>query len=89
MPCARRWECPALPPRSVAQARGEFVFLALRCRDGFAVADFTARFGLDPHEAFPHLAGLERDGLLARAADRWHLTPRGLLVADSVFTTFL
>ncbi len=45
--------------------------------------------GLDPHEAFPHLAGLERDDLLERAADRWRLTPRGLLVADSVFATFL
>ena len=74
---------------SVAQARGEFVFLALRCRDGFSAADFAARFGLDPHEAFPHLAGLERDDLLGRAADRWRLTPRGLLVADSVFATFL
>lgn len=74
---------------SGAQARGEFVFLALRCRDGFAVADFSARFGADPTAAFPHLVALERDGLLEHAADRWRLTARGLLVADSVFATFL
>ncbi|MFN8640539.1 MAG: radical SAM family heme chaperone HemW [Candidatus Binatia bacterium] len=74
---------------SVAQARGELVFLALRCTDGFAAADFTTRFGVDPCVAFPHLATLERDGLIEGAAGRWRLTPRGLLVADSVFATFL
>jgi oxygen-independent coproporphyrinogen-3 oxidase len=71
------------------QARGEFAFLGLRCSDGFAVADFAARFGCDPATAFPHLAGLARDGLLRLADGRCRLTERGLLVADSVFATFL
>jgi oxygen-independent coproporphyrinogen-3 oxidase len=72
-----------------AQARGEYVFLGLRCSDGFAVDDFTARFGADPSVAFPHLAALARDDLLHLAGGRWHLTARGLLLADSVFATFL
>src|SRR5690606_14664569 len=72
-----------------AQARGEFAFLGLRCTEGFAEADFAARFGRTPEDAFPHLEGLLRDGLLERDADRWRLSERGLLVADSVFATFL
>jgi len=74
---------------SIEQARGEFAFLNLRCSDGFAIADFADRFGTDPGTAFPHLAGLERDGLLRLSDSRWSLTERGLLVADSVFATFL
>lgn len=74
---------------TVDQARGEFVFLNLRCTDGFAAADFTARFGLAPAAAFPHVTALERDGLLEQAAGRYRLTERGLLQADGVFATFL
>lgn len=74
---------------TAAQARGEFAFLGLRCSDGFAVADFAARFGCDPPAAFPHLAALTRDGLIHLAGGRCRLTDRGLLVADSVFATFL
>jgi oxygen-independent coproporphyrinogen III oxidase len=74
---------------TVDQARGEFVFLNLRCTDGFAAAEFTARFGLAPAAAFPHVTALERDGLLEQAAGRYRLTERGLLQADGVFATFL
>jgi oxygen-independent coproporphyrinogen-3 oxidase len=71
------------------QARGEFAFLGLRCLRGFAAGDFVQRFGCDVDEAFPHLEGLRRDGLLQREDEYVSLTERGLLVADSVFATFL
>lgn len=71
------------------QARGEFAFLGLRCRDGFDCAEFVGRFGQDAEAAFPHLAQLVRDDLLRLADGRCRLTDRGLLVADSVFATFL
>ena len=74
---------------SSSQARGEFAFLNLRCRDGFAAGEFTARFASEPQDAFPHLATLQRDGLIQLADGRYRLTERGLLVADSVFATFL
>jgi len=74
---------------SAAQQRGEFAFLGLRCSEGFAITEFERRFGVAPSDAFPHLAALERDDLLERAGGRWRLTERGLLVADSVFATFL
>ncbi|MDX2170285.1 MAG: radical SAM family heme chaperone HemW [Deltaproteobacteria bacterium] len=74
---------------SDAQARGEFVFLGLRCSDGFAAAAFARRFGSEFAQAFPHAEAFVRDGMLECAGGRWRLTERGLLFADSVFATFL
>lgn len=71
------------------QARGEFVFLGLRCLDGFPASAFAERFGDELGAIFPHIDNLCRDGLLRCPAGRWQLTQRGLLLADSVFATFL
>jgi oxygen-independent coproporphyrinogen-3 oxidase len=70
------------------QARGEFVFLALRLASGFEDGRFRERFGMDFLTAFPHAERLRSDGLLAKDGARWHLSPRGLLLADSIFATF-
>lgn len=74
---------------SDSQAQGEMVFLALRCRRGLSADAFRSRFGRSVESAFPHVADLQRDGLLVREAGDWQLTERGLLLADSVFATFL
>ena len=79
----------AVEELTVRQARGEFVFLGLRCLDGFAAADFHTRFGVELAAVFPHLTDLCHSGLLCRSDGRWQLTPRGVLLADSVFATFL
>jgi oxygen-independent coproporphyrinogen-3 oxidase len=71
------------------QARGEFVFLGLRCLDGFAADDFSARFGVDFLAVFPHVTALHGDGLLQCTDGRWKLTAQGVRLADSVFATFL
>jgi oxygen-independent coproporphyrinogen-3 oxidase len=71
------------------QARGEFVFLGLRCLDGFAAGDFYTRFGADCLAVFPHVTILCDGGLLQCSDGRWKLTAQGLLLADSVFATFL
>ncbi|HXQ22418.1 MAG TPA: radical SAM family heme chaperone HemW [Candidatus Acidoferrales bacterium] len=71
------------------QARGEFVFLGLRCCDGFAATAFRERFGAELPALFSHVDDLRDGGLLECSAGRWRLTPRGLLLADSVFATFL
>lgn len=73
----------------VRQARGEFVFLGLRCCDGFAARAFQQRFGEELPAAFPHVLHLRDEGLLQCARGQWQLTPRGLLLADSVFATFV
>jgi oxygen-independent coproporphyrinogen-3 oxidase len=71
------------------RARGEFVFLGLRCLDGFGAEDFRLRFGAEMLALFPHARDLCDGGLLQCSGDRWKLTAQGLLLADSVFATFL
>ena len=71
------------------QARGEFVFLGLRCRTGFSAAAFHGRFADDVVTLFPHVADLRAAGLLQCAEGQWQLTARGVMLADSVFATFL
>ena len=72
-----------------SQARGEFVFLGLRLRTGFDGEEFASRFGVDFASAFPHARSLQADGLLLASGPRWRLSERGLMLADSVFATFL
>lgn len=74
---------------SPEQARGEYAFLGLRCTEGIGAAAFAERFGLEFPRAFSHVERLRCDGLLEQVAGRWRLTPRGLLLADSVFATFV
>jgi len=71
------------------QAKGEFVFLGLRLSNGIDGQDFADRFGVDFTAAFPHVRRLVEDDLLIHEGSRWRLTPRGLIIADSVFVTFL
>lgn len=79
----------AVEELDLRQARGEFVFLGLRCLDGFAADAFRTRFGADLATLFPHVADLCAGGLLQCRAGRWRLTAQGVLLADSVFATFL
>jgi putative oxygen-independent coproporphyrinogen III oxidase len=71
-------------------AAGEFVFLNLRLREGFALADFEARFGESFDARFGERAApLVDGGMLLRTADRICLSDRGLELADSVFAEFV
>ena len=68
----------------------EFVFLNLRLRSGFALADFRNRFGRDFDEVFgARSAPLLEGGLLMREDGRIFLSDRGLELADSVFAEFV
>lgn len=71
-------------------AMGEFVFLNLRLREGFASADFSARFDMSFDEAFGARAARLFEGeLLENRAGRIRLTERGLELADSIFAEFV
>jgi oxygen-independent coproporphyrinogen III oxidase len=71
-------------------AHGEFVFLNLRLRDGFALADFEARFGASFDSVFGTCAARLFEGeLLVRDRGRIYLSERGLELADSVFAEFI
>jgi len=74
----------------VTIARGEFVFLNLRLREGFRLADFEARFGESFDRVFgARAARLFEGGLLIRGEGRIYLSERGLELADSVFAEFI
>lgn len=70
------------------QARGEFLFLNLRQRDGMSLSGFARRFGQPFFAQFPHATDLLSEGLLAQSGGKVRLTSKGLLVADSVFASF-
>jgi oxygen-independent coproporphyrinogen-3 oxidase len=68
----------------------EFVFLNLRLRAGFALADFRARCGRDFDAVFgARAARLFEGGLLERMDGSIRLTDRGLELADSIFAEFV
>lgn len=71
-----------------AQAMGETCWLGLRERRGLDLDAFAARFGEPLDAAFAHVAELVADGLVERAGRHLRLTTQGLLVADSVFSSF-
>jgi putative oxygen-independent coproporphyrinogen III oxidase len=73
----------------VAQARGDFVFTGLRRIAGVDETAFVDRFGLSLVDAFPHVTGLLRDGLVERTGRRLRLSTRGLRFADTVAATFV
>ncbi len=71
-------------------AAGEFVFLNLRLREGFALGDFARRFDESFDTVFGARAvGLFDGGLLIRERDRIRLSDRGLELADSIFAEFV
>lgn len=71
-------------------AAGEYAFLGLRTTDGLGEESFRARFGTSLERMFPETRRMLGEGLLERrAGGRIALTRRGLLVADSVFASFL
>jgi oxygen-independent coproporphyrinogen-3 oxidase len=73
-----------------AIAAGEFVFLNLRLREGFALTDFESRFGVSFDAQFgAQAASLFDAGLLLREDGRIRLSDRGLELADSVFAQFV
>ncbi|HKN12397.1 MAG TPA: radical SAM family heme chaperone HemW [Candidatus Binatus sp.] len=73
-----------------ATAQSEFVFLNLRLREGFALADFHERFGRNFECIFGRIATpLFNHGLLTLDRGRIKLTDRGLEMADSVFAEFV
>ncbi len=81
-----RVECESL---TRDQAMGEFVFLGLRQSEGLDAAAFAARFQASFAAHFPEVQSLCREELLEATGRGFRLTPRGLLLADTVFARFV
>lgn len=86
-------DASAGPPERLDEngARGEAAFLALRTAAGLSAARFAAEFGAPPRAFFATaIDELASAGLLSEAEDgSLALTPRGFLLADTVFERFV
>lgn len=68
----------------------EAVFLGLRCLDGVVFAQMKAKYRVDIAAFYEkEIALLEKQGLLNVTTEKMQLTERGLLLANTVFATFL
>jgi oxygen-independent coproporphyrinogen-3 oxidase len=74
---------------TMRQAMSEFLFLGLRQAEGVDASAFAQRFGAPLAQGFPHLRDLCSEGVLESTAVGYRLSPRGLLLADSVFVRLL
>ncbi|MGE5218468.1 MAG: radical SAM family heme chaperone HemW [Chloroflexota bacterium] len=71
------------------KAAGEFMFLGLRMTEGVAIETFSARFGKLPPDFYPRIKIWIDGGFLEQRQGHLRLTPRGLLVANSIFVEFM
>ena len=69
-------------------AMKEFIYLALRTKDGLATADFQRRFGERPEKNFS-LAFAKTSRDLHQDDGRWHFGPEAWLLYDHLITHFL
>lgn len=73
-----------------ATLRADAMILGLRLLEGVSTAEFAARFGMTPEQAFPEaIVRHEGFGLIERAEGRLRLTERGLLLANEIFIDLL
>jgi oxygen-independent coproporphyrinogen-3 oxidase len=68
----------------------EAVYLGLRQTKGIAVDKFDKKFGVNFKARYAGIiAGLEEKGLLKVSPNRYALTPKGMLLLDSITTQFI
>jgi len=71
------------------KAAAEFMFLGLRMIEGISLSSFRERFGQNPLERYPEIANWLDGALLEEKAGFLGFTPKGLLVANSIFVHFM
>lgn len=71
------------------KAAGEFLFLGLRMTEGILLRRFTERFGKAPVDLYPRIRDWINGDLMEETADHLRLTPKGLLLANSIFVELM
>ena len=74
---------------AVADLPFEFVLNALRLNEGFALADFASRTGLDASAVEPRLRAAQARGLIEFAAPRWRASALGRRFLNDLQAGFL
>ncbi len=73
----------------LAKAAGEFMFLGLRMTEGISSELFRARFAKQPVEFYPRIETWIEGGFLQQRGEFLRLTPKGLMLANSIFVEFM
>jgi len=71
------------------KAAGEFMFLGLRMIEGISTEDFRQRFGKSPMDFYPKIESWIEGELLEEKAGSLRFTPKGLMLANSIFVHFM
>jgi putative oxygen-independent coproporphyrinogen III oxidase len=71
------------------RAAGEHMFSGLRLVEGICLEAFATRFGKSAAELYPQISQWVGAGLMEIDSNRLRLTPRGILVANSIFVHFV
>ncbi len=73
----------------LTKAAGEFMFLGLRMMEGVSIETFRSRFGKTPEEFYPRISSWIEGDFLEEHRGRLRLTPKGLMLANSIFVEFM
>jgi oxygen-independent coproporphyrinogen-3 oxidase len=79
-------EREAIDPR---QAAAEFMFLGLRMTEGICSDIFRQRFGQTHRQFYPQIDSWIEGDLLIESAGFLRFTPKGLMLANSIFVHFM
>ena len=71
------------------KAAGEFMFLGLRLTEGIRIENFRQRFGKSPVVFYPQIESWIDGELLEENGCFLRFTPKGLLLANSIFVHFM
>jgi len=71
------------------KAAGEFMFLGLRLIAGISIETFRAKFGRTPADFYPRIGTWIEGELLEEHKGCLRLTPKGLMLANSIFVEFM
>ena len=72
-----------------SKAAGEFMFLGLRMIEGVSVKKFRARFGKAPAEMYSRIREWIDADVMEEKRGHLRLTPKGLMLANSIFVEFM
>ena len=73
----------------LTKAAGEFMFLGLRMTEGVSTQRFCSIFGKSPVEFYPSMRNRIDGELLDEKQGYLRLTPKGLMLANSIFVEFM
>ncbi len=74
---------------SQEERREEYVMLSLRTVEGFDPAYFARRYDADPEPLAALLREYEYRGLAKQEGGRWHFTPEGFLISNTLLADLL